>query len=83
MPKTEFNISHRPCAFQAVTVSWQLDHLLLWPGEKRLILWQAVLFQIFQNAGCARFSHNRSQFICLFLATLPTNLPPRGTQEMV
>jgi len=76
MPKTEFNISHRPCAFQAVTASWQLDDLLLWPGEKRLILWQVVSFQIFQNAWCARFSHNRSQFIRLFLATSPTKSLP-------
>jgi len=40
-------------------------------------------FPGFHITGCARFSHNRSEFIHLFLATSPTKSPPRGTQEMV
>ena len=47
----------------AVTVSWQQDDLLLWPGERRLIIMTSSFISNFPQCRMCRFSHNRSQLL--------------------
>ena len=80
MPKAEFNISHRPCAFQAVG-NWMTYYC----GQvKEANIMTSSFISNFSKMQDVPGFHTTGQSLFAFFWPLrQPNLPPRGTQEMV